>query len=101
TLGSDPRAQLLSAGIEAVEGDLTDAPSLDRAMADVEVVYHIAAIYRQAGLPDDRYRAVNAQAVGTLVEAAARAGVRRVVHCSTVGVHGDVEHPPADEEAPL
>jgi nucleoside-diphosphate-sugar epimerase len=27
--------------------------------------------------------------------------VRRVVHCSTVGVHGDVEHPPADEEAPL
>jgi dihydroflavonol-4-reductase len=24
-----------------------------------------------------------------------------VVHCSTVGVHGDVEHPPADEDAPL
>jgi len=33
--------------------------------------------------------------------AAARAGARRVVHCSTVGVHGDVEHPPADESAPL
>ena len=29
------------------------------------------------------------------------AGVRRVVHCSTVGVHGDVEHPPANEDAPL
>jgi nucleoside-diphosphate-sugar epimerase len=27
--------------------------------------------------------------------------VRRVVHCSTVGVHGDVEHPPANEDAPL
>ena len=40
-------------------------------------------------------------AVGTLVEAAAAAGVRRVVHCSTVGVHGDIEHPPADEDAPL
>ena len=36
-----------------------------------------------------------------LVEAAARAGVRRVVHCSTVGVHGDIEHPPANEDAPL
>jgi nucleoside-diphosphate-sugar epimerase len=23
------------------------------------------------------------------------------VHCSTVGVHGDVEHPPANEDAPL
>ena len=27
--------------------------------------------------------------------------MRRVVHCSTVGVHGDIEHPPADEDAPL
>ena len=36
-----------------------------------------------------------------MIEAAARAGVSRVVHCSTVGVHGDVEHPPADEDAPL
>jgi len=32
---------------------------------------------------------------------AAAAGVRRVVHCSTVGVHGDIEHPPANEDAPL
>src|SRR2546423_11443118 len=47
------------------------------------------------------YRAVNATAVGQLVEAAAAAGVRRVVHCSTVGVHGDIEHPPANEDAPL
>ena len=31
----------------------------------------------------------------------APAGARRVVHCSTVGVHGDVEHPPANEDAPL
>ena len=33
------------------------------ATAGVDVVYHIAAIYRQAGLPDDTYRAVNATAV--------------------------------------
>src|SRR6185369_4894667 len=36
-----------------------------------------------------------------VIEAAARARVKRVVHCSTVGVHGDVEHPPAGEDAPL
>ena len=47
------------------------------------------------------YRAVNATAVGDLVEQSARAGVRRVVHCSTVGVHGDIEHPPANEDAPI
>jgi nucleoside-diphosphate-sugar epimerase len=39
--------------------------------------------------------------VGTLVDLAAAAGVRRVVHCSTVGVHGDITHPPANEDAPL
>ena len=57
----------------------------------VDVVYHIAAIYRQAGLPDEQYRAVNADGVKTVIEAAARQGARRVVHCSTVGVHGDVD----------
>jgi dihydroflavonol-4-reductase len=36
-----------------------------------------------------------------VIEAAKASGARRVVHCSTVGVHGDVEHPPADEDAPL
>lgn len=89
------------AGAQIVEGDLTDADSLMRAATGVEVIYNIAALYRTAGLPVSAYRAVNAQAVGTLIEAARAAGVRRVVHCSTVGVHGDVEHPPANEDAPL
>lgn len=88
-------------GVELVEGDLTDAASLEHACAGVAVVYNIAALYRQAGLPEETYRAVNATAVGTVIEAASRAGVARVVHCSTVGVHGDVEHPPANEDAPL
>jgi nucleoside-diphosphate-sugar epimerase len=44
---------------------------------------------------------VNALAVRDVIEAAAHAAVKRVVHCSTVGVHGDIEHPPANEDAPL
>jgi nucleoside-diphosphate-sugar epimerase len=92
---------LAERGVELVPGDLVDAASLDRATRDTDVVYHIAALYREAGLRDETYRAVNAGAVRTLIEAASRNGVRRVVHCSTVGVHGDVEHPPANEDAPL
>jgi nucleoside-diphosphate-sugar epimerase len=92
---------LKNAGVTLVTGDLRDRDAVAAATDGVEVVYHIAAMYRQAGLGDDVYRAVNAAAVGEVVEAAARAGVRRVVHCSTVGVHGDVEHPPANEDAPL
>jgi nucleoside-diphosphate-sugar epimerase len=94
-------ADLAPAGIILVPGDLTDAPSWARALEGVEVVYNIAALYRQAGLAESTYRRVNALAVEDLVAAAAAAGVRRVVHCSTVGVHGDIEHPPADEDAPL
>jgi nucleoside-diphosphate-sugar epimerase len=88
-------------GVELSVGDLTDPASVVTAARDVEVVYHIAAIYRQAGLPDEHYRAVNALGVKTVIEAAAQQGARRVVHCSTVGVHGDVMQPPANEDAPL
>jgi nucleoside-diphosphate-sugar epimerase len=94
-------ADLASAGIELATGDLSRRESLPAAVAGAEVVYNIAALYRQAGLPEATYRTVNAEAVGWLVDAAAEAGARRLVHCSTVGVHGDIEHPPADEDAPL
>jgi nucleoside-diphosphate-sugar epimerase len=99
----DPaRAQPLQrAGVTLSAGDLRDRAAIERAASGVDVVYHIAAIYRQAGLKAEEYRRINADAVGTVIEAAASGGARRVVHCSTVGVHGDVEHPPADEDAPL
>ena len=94
-------ADLAASGVSVAIGDLRDRASLDTAATGVEVVYNVAAIYRQAGLADEVYRDVNARGAERIVEAAARAGVRRVVHCSTVGVHGDIEHPPANEDAPL
>ncbi len=100
--GRDDRARALeAAGASVTIGDLSDRDSLQRAAAGVDVVYNIAAIYRQASVGRDAYTHANATAVGWLVEAAAAGGARRVVQCSTVGVHGDVEHPPAGEDAPL
>jgi nucleoside-diphosphate-sugar epimerase len=97
----DRAAGLAAAGVRLCAGDIRDAAAVARAVEGAEVVYHIAATYREAGIPKEAYRAINTGAVRTVVEAAAAAGARRVVHCSTVGVHGDVEHPPADEDAPL
>jgi dihydroflavonol-4-reductase len=95
-------ALLQEDGIRTVVGDLGRPETLpDAVRAGFDVVYNIAALYREAGLRDSVYQQVNAVGVGQLIEAAAAAGVRRVVHCSTVGVHGDVEHPPANEDAPL
>jgi len=97
----DPKRAAHVTGVELVAGDLAQPGTLVDATRNVEVIFHVAALYRQAGLPVDAYRAVNATAVGRLIEAAARNRVRRVVHCSTVGVHGDIERPPATEDAPL
>jgi len=88
-------------GFDVAIGDLTDESSLQAACVGMDVVYNIAALYRTAGLPSSAYRAVNALGVAAIVRAAAAGGVRRVVHCSTVGVHGDIEQPPAGEDAPL
>ena len=99
----DPkRAESLSAsGIELAIGDLRDEASIAAAVRDVSVVHNIAALYREAGLPDDTYFEVNARAVAVLIAAASAAGVKRVVQCSTVGVHGDVGHAVANEDAAI
>jgi dihydroflavonol-4-reductase len=95
------RSPLAAQGIEPLGGDLTDANAVARAAEGVEVVYHIAATYREAGQRDEAYRAVNVAGTQHVLDAAARGGARRVVHCSTGGVHGHVAHPPANEDAPF
>ncbi len=95
------RSKLTSAhahGMEVIEGDITDRDRIRDAVADVERVFHIAALFRQAGVPDQVYRDVNVGATLDLLTASREAGVSRFVHCSTVGVHGHIEDPPADEE---
>ena len=100
--GSRDRAgPLANDGVAIAPGDLTDPASLRAACDGIDIVYHIAATYRTAGQSDTVYHAVNAEGTRALIDAARAAGVRRLVHCSTGGVHGHVERPPANEDAPL
>jgi dihydroflavonol-4-reductase len=92
---------LRSDGIAIKIGDLTDAAAVTQAVNGAEVVYHIAATYREAGQPKEAYVRVNVDGTRNVLEAATSTGVRRVVHCSTGGVHGHVERPPANETAPF
>ena len=101
SVGSEVAHALASEGIAIAEGDLTDAAAVAAACEGCEVVYHIAATYREAGQKDAAYRAVNIEGTRHVLEGARRAGARRVVHCSTGGVHGHIEDPPATEDAPL
>lgn len=95
------RSAAAAAGVEPVPGDLSDRDSVVRAADGARVVYHIAATYREAGQPDSAYRAINVEGTRNVLDAARQSGATRVVHCSTGGVHGHIEHPPATEDAPL
>lgn len=89
---------LRSVGARIVPGDLRDPESLRSGMQGAEVVFNIAAAFREAKLSDAQYRDVNVTGTRNVVEAAHAAAVRRVVHCSTIGVHGDTGKTPANEE---
>jgi nucleoside-diphosphate-sugar epimerase len=93
--------RLRASGAALVLGDLADDGAIARLVDGTDAVMHVAAVYRTAGHPDSYYREVNVGGTARLLESAARAGVRRFVHTSTVGVHGDVKEPPADEMAPI
>lgn len=82
-------------------GTITDPGMVDRCMHDVEVVQHVAAAFREVGAPDVQYHRVNVEGTRILLEAALRHGVRKFVYCSTCGVHGQIDSPPADEQAPI
>lgn len=98
----DPKkgAALEQAGIALVQGNLRSKDDVKRAARGCEVVYHIAALYREARHADETYRKVNVEGVAHVIEACQELGVGRLVHCSTVGVHGNVAVPAA-EDAPF
>ena len=87
---------------ERVTGDLCDAEILGQGMLGCEPVFHVAADYR-LWAPDPReiYRA-NVEGTRTVLKAARAAGVRRVVHTSSVGTIGfGTNGRPADEDSPV
>jgi nucleoside-diphosphate-sugar epimerase len=95
------RPQPEGPGLTWLEGDLGDGALLARLVEGCDAVIHVAAVYRTAGHPDSYYRDVNVEGTRRLLEASVAAGVGRFVHTSTVGVHGHVESPPADESSPF
>ncbi len=84
-----------------VVADLTRPETLAAAVEGVDGVFHVAALFRQAGTPDEAFHAINVEGVRAIFEAAIQAGVKRLIHCSTNGVHSDVEGQVADETAPF
>lgn len=88
-------------GYQAEVLDLASAGPWDPLLESVDVVFHVAARFQEVGDTEAVYDQVNHRGAVELARAAARSGVERFVHCSTVGVHGDVREIPATEESPF
>jgi dihydroflavonol-4-reductase len=78
-------------------GDLRDAASIEKALAGCDVVFHVAADYRLwVRDPDEMYRS-NVEGTRSLLEAARKQGVRRVVYTSSVATMGFISSPATAE----
>jgi nucleoside-diphosphate-sugar epimerase len=88
------------ADVDVRSGDVRDSVALEAAVRGVECVLHCAARTGPWG-PEDEYESTNVQGLETLVRVATAAGVRRIVHVSSVTVHGNDVRGTADETAPF
>jgi dihydroflavonol-4-reductase len=92
-------ARLDGTGAETVEGDVLDPASLDRALAGVARVFHMAGVVGHRAADEPKLRAVNVDGAKNVLAACAQAGVERVVFTSSVAAVGPAGGPghPRDE----
>ncbi|HMP77611.1 MAG TPA: NAD-dependent epimerase/dehydratase family protein [Kiritimatiellia bacterium] len=95
---NEPPEALRALPVKWFRGQVYDPAVVREAAAGVQFIFHVAAAYRAAGIADEVYELVHVTSTKLLVEAAAaQPGFQRFVHVSTVGVHGHIDNPPADE----
>jgi len=84
-----------------VWGDIRDAKAVERAVEGVDIVIHLVSNFRKGGSDKKEAHAINVEGTQNVLDASLKYGVKQLVHCSTIGVHGDVRSIPADEETPF
>jgi dihydroflavonol-4-reductase len=80
-------AELRRLGLDVRDVDLT-SEDLQPVVARVERVIHLAAAQHEANQPESYFERINVGGTRRLLEACTKAGVRRFVYGSTIGVYG-------------
>ena len=88
-------------GAEVVIGSVADRAVVEQCMKGVDIVHHLAAAFRELDVPNSYYEEINVEGTRITLEEAAKENVRKFIYCSTCGVHGNVDNPPANEDAPI
>jgi len=88
-------------GVKLIFGSITDPDVIEEAIEGVDVVHHLAAAFREMDVPESYYDDVNVGGTKKILEAALKHNVKKFIYCSTCGVHGNIDNPPADEYSPI
>ena len=93
--------QLEKFGVEVVRGDITKPETLAGMADEVDRVLHLATLGHMSNfaVTEDMFEAINVFGTHNVMLEALRAGVPRVVHCSTVAAMGICTDNPATEES--
>jgi nucleoside-diphosphate-sugar epimerase len=104
TLSIDPPpAGRWADDIDTRVGDVTDASVVQSSIQDVDAVVHMAALLHIVNPPLElrkKYECINIGGTATVVEAAIKAGVKRIVLFSTIAVYGPSHGFVLDEQTP-
>ena len=103
-IGVDTHYPIVEAGSEcdlfqAEIADYRDAEKMQKWLYGVDYVVHLASAHLQISLDSAEYWDVNVHGLKTFLSTAQSTGVRRFIHVSSVGVYGDLQELPADEES--
>jgi UDP-glucose 4-epimerase len=91
------------AGVAITRADVRDEAALARAATGAEVVFHLAASVGNKRSIDHPVTDAEVNLIGTIkvLEAARRAGVRKVVFSSSAGIFGELKTLPIREDHPV
>jgi nucleoside-diphosphate-sugar epimerase len=95
------RRHLEAQGAEVITASVTDRERMFAVMQGIERVYHLAAAQHEANVPDQHFWEVNVTGTQHLLDASVKAGVKRFIHGSTIGVYGAASSGIIDEQSPL
>jgi dihydroflavonol-4-reductase len=86
---------------QRIQGDIRHTPLVRRALEGIDVVFHLASAHLSTTMADEEYWEINVRAAKELVHLSHLAGIKLFVHCSSVGIYGNLTQFPADEESPF
>ena len=90
-------SRLTDCNLELVYGDITDRQVLEKAIADVDTIFHIAAYVELGLVNEEEMERVNVEGTRTVLEVAQAAKISKLIYCSTVGIYGDSKGEIVDE----